>query len=51
MMDATVTQDMDLEWQEEMMLLNQLFMAVLAVNDVRVVANLRTGSRETFRTP
>lgn len=49
MMDATVTQDMDLEWQEEMMLLNQLFMAVLAVNDVRVVANLRTGSRETFK--
>lgn len=49
MMDATVTQDMDLEWQGEIMLLNQLFMSVLAVNNVPVVANLRTGSRATFR--
>lgn len=42
--DITVTSDMDEEWQDAIMLLNQLFMAVLAVNGVKVVANLRTGS-------
>ena len=40
--DITVTSDMDEEWQNAM-LLHQLFMAVLAVNGVKVVANLRTG--------
>lgn len=42
--DITVTSDMDEEWQDVIMLLQQLFMAVLAVNGVRVVANLRTGN-------
>lgn len=42
--DITVTSDMDEEWQNAIMLLHQLFMAVLAVNGVKVVANLRTGS-------
>ena len=42
-LDVTVTADMDPEWQDEIMLLNQLFTAVLAVNGVKVVANLRCG--------
>lgn len=42
--DVTVSSDMDKEWQDFIMLLNQLFMGVLAVNGVKVVANLRTGS-------
>ena len=41
--DITVTSDMDKEWQDAIMLLQQLFLAVLAVNGVKVVANLRTG--------
>ena len=45
--DITVTSDMDKEWQDTIMLLHQLFMAVLAVNGVKVVANLRTGSSST----
>lgn len=46
--DVTVTADMDIEWQREIMLLNQLFMAVLAVNGVKVVLNLRCGSQSTL---
>jgi len=46
--DLTVTQDMDREWQDVLMLLNQLFMAVLAVNDVKVVLNTRIGLAKTF---
>lgn len=42
--DVTVTADMDIEWQKETMLLNQLFMAILAVNEIKVVLNLRNGS-------
>ncbi|MBR6450248.1 MAG: DUF4417 domain-containing protein [Fibrobacter sp.] len=42
--DITVTSDMDKEWQNAIMLLHQLFMAVLAMNGVKIVANLRTGS-------
>ena len=42
--DITVTSDMDEEWQNAIMLLHQLFMAVLAVNGVKIVANLRTGN-------
>ncbi len=41
--DITVTSDMDEEWQDLIMLLHQLFMAVLAINGIKVVANLRTG--------
>lgn len=47
-MDVTVTRDMDLEWQEETILLNHLFTAVLAVNDVKVAANLRVGSPQSL---
>lgn len=42
--DVTVTSDMDDDWQDEIMLLQQLFMAVLAVNGVKIVANLWTGN-------
>ena len=46
--DLTVTSDMDQEWQRAVMLINQLYTAVLAVNDVKVVQNLRCGSPETI---
>lgn len=46
-MDITVTDDMDEEWQEAMVLLNQLFLAVLAVNDIKIVINTRTAGIET----
>ena len=46
--DVTVTSDMDPEWQTAIMQLNQLHMAVLAVNGIKVVANLRRGSPETL---
>lgn len=46
--DLTVTSDMDLEWQRAIMLLNQLHMAVLAVNGVKIVQNLRCGSPDTI---
>ena len=45
--DVTVTSDMDLEWQAEIMLLNQLFTATLAVNGIKVIANLRCGGVES----
>jgi len=45
--DITVTEDMDTEWQHAVMLLNQLFMAVLAVNGIKVVLNTRMGLSET----
>ena len=47
-LDLTVTYDMDPQYQEFLMLLNQLFAAVCAVNGIPVVANLRTGGRETL---
>lgn len=46
--DLTVTSDMDLEWQQTIMLLNQLYMTTLAVNGVKVVQNLRCGSPDTI---
>lgn len=46
--DVTVTSNMDIEWQQEMMLLNQLFMAVLAVNGIKVVSNTRSGSEASL---
>lgn len=42
--DVTVTTNMDIEWQRETMLLNQLFMAILATNGIKVALNLRNGS-------
>lgn len=47
--DVTVTADMDIEWQAQIMLLNALFLAVVAVNDIKVVANLRCGNRDSMR--
>ena len=46
--DLTVTSDMDLEWQQAIMLLNQLYLATLAVNGVKIVQNLRCGSPSTI---
>ena len=42
--DVTVTEDMDLEWQRLVILLNQLFLMILAINGVKIIANLRIGS-------
>lgn len=47
--DVTVTADMDPDWQAAVMLLNALFLAVLAVNGIKVVANLRCGARDSVR--
>ena len=49
MSDATVTWDMDPDFQVEMMLLNQLYMAVLAMNGIKVIANTRCGKPDTVR--
>lgn len=46
--DITVTSNMDVEWQRELILLNQLFIAVLAVSGIKVIANLRCGSKDTL---
>ncbi len=45
--DVSITSDMGAEWQSFIMLLQQLFLAVLYVNDVPVVANLRIGNAES----
>ena len=45
--DITVTKDMDIEWQRTIILLNQLVMAVFAVNGIKIVLNTRMGSKET----
>lgn len=45
--DITVTKDMDLEMQEMIMLVNQLFSAVLAVNNIKLVFNTRNGNSTT----
>jgi hypothetical protein len=41
-MDITFTDDMDEEWQKIIALLNQLFLAVLAVNGIKIVINTRS---------
>jgi hypothetical protein len=46
--DITVTQDMDVELQKVIMLANQLFIAVLAVNGVKIVLNTRSGDKDTL---
>ena len=45
--DITVTRDMDYEMQEMMMLANQLFAAVLAANNIKIVFNTRNGISST----
>lgn len=47
MFDVTVTYDMSLEWQDFIMLLNQLATAVLAVNGVPIMPNMRIGSPDS----
>jgi len=47
-LDITVTADMDPEWQDAIMLLNQLFLAVLACNGIKIIMNTRTGSAKTI---
>jgi hypothetical protein len=46
--DITVTRDMDVELQKVIMLANQLFIAVLAVNGVKIVLNTRSGNKDTL---
>ena len=46
--DLTVTSDMDEEWQKLIMLANELFMAVLAINGVKVIINTRIGNPQDF---
>lgn len=46
--DITVTTDMDVEWQRFIILINELFLAVLAMNDVKIVFSTRCGSPETI---
>lgn len=41
-LDITITEDMDEEWQRAIALLNQLFLAVIAVNGIKIVLNTRT---------
>ena len=48
-LDVTVTADMDAEWQDAVMLLNQLFLAVLAVNDIKIVMNARAGGSDSVK--
>lgn len=45
--DFTITSDMDVELQKSVILLNRLADAVLAINDVKISANLRIGSNDT----
>ena len=47
--DITVTRDMDYEMQEMTMLANQLFAAVLATNNIKIVFNTRCGIHDTTR--
>ncbi|MCF0132315.1 MAG: DUF4417 domain-containing protein [Blautia sp.] len=47
--DITVTKDMDVEFQKLALLANQLYAAVLAVNNIKLVANTRCGSNMTQR--
>lgn len=42
-LDITITDDMDVEWQRSILLLNQLFLAILAVNGIPIVVNTRIG--------
>ncbi len=46
--DLTVTSDMDEEWQKFIILANELFMAILAINGVKVIINTRIGNPQDF---
>ena len=47
-LDITITDDMDVEWQNFIMLINQLFLAVLACNNIKIVMNARIGSNDSI---
>lgn len=47
--DVTVTEDMDKEWQELIILLNQLYGAILVVNGIKIVLNTRVGNLNNLR--
>lgn len=47
--DITITEDMDIEWQQAIILLNQLFAAILVVNGIKIVLNTRIGSKENIK--
>lgn len=47
--DLTVTPDMDVEWQKEIILANQLFIALLGAQGVKIVQNLRIGSEKSLQ--
>lgn len=48
-LDITVTSDMDIEWQNIIMLVNQLFLAILACNGVKIVMNARIGNAQSVQ--
>lgn len=41
--DITLTEDMDPEWQNMIALANQLFIAILAINGIKIILNTRSG--------
>ncbi|MBO4462364.1 MAG: hypothetical protein J5749_05720, partial [Lachnospiraceae bacterium] len=47
-LDVTITDDMDEEWQQAMFLLNHLFLSVLAINDIKIIINTRTGGIDPY---
>ena len=47
--DLTVTKDMDEEWQSLIILINQLFMAVLCVNGIKCIPNTRIANPSTLK--
>ena len=48
-LDITITDDMDEEWQKAILLLNQLFMAVLAINGIKIIVNTRTAGLDCYK--
>ena len=46
-LDVTFTNDMDEEWQKTISLLNQLFLAILSCNDIKIVMNTRSASLQS----
>ena len=48
-MDITITDNMDEEWQEFIFLQNQLFLAVLAINEIKIAINIRTAGLDVSR--
>lgn len=47
--DLTITTDMDIEMQNLLMLCNQLFIAILAINGIKIVMNTRNGKKDTLQ--